>query len=116
MSNIYYESDNLVITWDYWQYIGSCPKHWVPISDESWVIGQQTIRLIFTIFVNWKLRTHFQEYPLSYSNCILDLEEEIPTSSKTLTDYTWLNSTLDLLHNLWYWNDIKSHTISNWLA
>jgi hypothetical protein len=112
MSQIFYESDNLTIVGGYGRLIGSCSNGWAETNNKNWVISQKTIRLHFTIHVNGKLKTFFQEYPLAKSKDFWLAWEE--SEELTLENYDSWNSVIEILRSMGYADDLKSFSIKEW--
>lgn len=113
MSQIFYESDNLTIVGGYWRITGTCLPNWAIPTNSNDVVQTKTIRLHFTIHVNWRLKTFFQEYPLAYSKDFGLAWEE----SKELTLENWnaWYAVLDVLRWMWYAEELASYKMNDWI-
>ena len=112
MSQIFYESDNLTIIGWYGYFTWACQSWGVESQNENWVPRQRIIRLHFTIHVNGRLRTFFQEYPLAYAKDFGLAGED--SKELTLENFSAWYAVLDVLRGMWYANDLQSFRIREW--
>lgn len=102
MSQIFYESDNLTITGSGWCWNNGEVIKW-------------TIRLIFSIHINWKLKTFFHEFELernevySEPSCTTD-----PSNYYVLKNWYAWNAVHETLQSLWYMVDERASIMNSW--
>ena len=103
MSQIFYESDNLTITGSGGSWKGS---------EITW-----TIRLIFSIHINGKLKTFFHEFELERSEVYTSLDKEAtPENTYHLKNWYAWNAVHETLQSLGYMQDEKASIMNRWTS
>ncbi len=109
MSQIFYESDYLTITGSGWKFTG-----WTTWDN---VLVTGTIRLIFSIHINWKLKTFFHEFDLERWEVYSTIEcNGTPENYYFLKDWTAWVAIHNTLQSLWYISDRWVWVISEWVS
>lgn len=105
-----YESENLTIVGAEGEWIGSDTIH--------------TIRLHFSILINWRIKNFYHEFGLEKQlHCVwLDDTAEVIAEKMNHEDtFLWLkewhswNAILETMKSIWYMVDINYRDIQNWV-
>lgn len=110
MSQIFYESDNLTITGG-----GGVWTGWLTSDQE--ILKTGTIRLIFSIHINGRLKTFFHEFELERAEVFTELWSEWPAKPENYyvlkTWWAW-NAVHETLQALGYMLDNKASIMNDW--
>lgn len=112
MSQVFYESDNLTIVGWYWRFTGACSPNGAITTSTNDVVQQKTIRLHFTIHVNGRLKTFFQEYALAYAKDFGLAWEE--SKELTLENWSSWHAVIEVLRWMGYAEDLPSFLMRDW--
>lgn len=108
MSQIFYESDNLTITGSGGVWVGGL------IWDN--VLKTWNIRLIFSIHINWKLKTFSHDFELDRHEVFSEPSNWDPSNYYVLKDWSAWNALHQTLQSLWYMLDERASVMNQWTS